>query len=115
MEDNGSWALNNEGGAAILARMNDTADGTISKAIPARPSPAPPEPVGLPVKVEVLQRADRLVFPVVCLLLTLVRRLLPGPDKATAPKPRSVIFVKLAEQGSTVLAGRAFRRAVEWV
>ena len=76
---------------------------------------APPEPVGLPVKVEMLQKADRLVFPVVCLLLTLLRRSLPEPDKASAPTPRSLIFVKLAEQGSTVLAGRALRRAVDWV
>ena len=73
------------------------------------------EPVGLPVKVNVLQKADRLVFPVICLLLTLLRRWLPEPDKASTPSPRSLIFVKLAEQGSTVLAGRALRRAIDWV
>jgi ADP-heptose:LPS heptosyltransferase len=81
----------------------------------AKAQPAPAAIVGLPVKVEVLQKADRFVFPAICWLLTLLRRLLPEPDEATAPKPKSLIFVKLAEQGSTVLAGRALRRAVDWV
>jgi ADP-heptose:LPS heptosyltransferase len=72
--------------------------------------------VGLPVRVDVLQKADRLVFAVVCFLLTVLRRLLPEKTQASeAPCPRSIIFVKLAEQGSTVLASQAIRNASEWV
>lgn len=37
-------------------------------------SPPSSEPVGLPVSVDLLQRADRLVFTAGCFLLTLVRR-----------------------------------------
>ena len=79
------------------------------------PLPSPSEPVGLPVSVDLLQRADRLVFAAGCLLLTLVRKLMPEPDPGQAPRPRALLFVKLAEQGSTVLASRAIRRAIEWV
>lgn len=55
------------------------------------------------------------MFAAGCLLLTLVRKLLPEPDPDRAPRPRALLFVKLAEQGSTVLAGRAIRRAIDWV
>ncbi len=82
--------------------------------MPAAPPP-PLEPVGLPVSVDLLQRADRLVFTAGCFVLTLVRRLLPEPDPGSAPRPRALLFVKLAEQGSTVLAARAIRRAIAWV
>jgi len=62
-----------------------------------------------------LQRLDRWLGAPLCLVLTLVRalrRLLP----ARPPGPvRRVLFVKLAEQGSTVLAYDALRRAVELV
>ncbi|MEX2207297.1 MAG: glycosyltransferase family 9 protein [Myxococcota bacterium] len=79
------------------------------------PLPSPSEPVGLPVSVDLLQRADRIVFAAGCLFLTVVRKLLPEPDPDQAPRPRALLFVKLAEQGSTVLAGRAIRRAIDWV
>ena len=93
-----------------------TSTGAIGRSVSSsKPSSTQTEPMGQPVKVDVLQKADRLVFPVICLLLTLLRRLLPEPDKASAPTPRSLIFVKLAEQGSTVLAGRALRQAVDLV
>ncbi len=80
-------------------------------------APLPPasEPVGLPVSVDLLQRADRIVFAAGCLFLTWLRWLGREPDPDTAPKPRALLFVKLAEQGSTVLAGRAIRRAIDWV
>lgn len=55
------------------------------------------------------------MFAAGCLFLTLVRKLLPEPDPDQAPRPRALLFVKLAEQGSTVLAGRAIRRAIDWV
>lgn len=71
------------------------------------------EPIGLPVRVEVLQKADRLVFPLVCFFLTLLRRLCHEPDPNRVPEPGSLIFVKLAEQGSTVLAVRAIHEATE--
>ncbi len=47
------------------------------------------------------------------MLLTLLRRL-SGGDRADGPV-RSILFLKLAEQGSTVLAHEAVRRAVERV
>ena len=72
-------------------------------------------PTGLPVSVNVLQKADRFVFAPLCFVLTLLRRGLPEADLSAAPQPRSLLFVKLAEQGSTVLATRAVRRATEWL
>jgi len=71
------------------------------------------EPIGLPVRVEILQKADRLVFPLVCLFLTLLRKFSHEPDSSRVPDPESLIFVKLAEQGSTVLAAGAIRRAAD--
>jgi ADP-heptose:LPS heptosyltransferase len=47
--------------------------------------------------------------------LTLARKLLGSPPLANPARPRSILFVKLAEQGSTVLAIPTIRRAVEMV
>lgn len=72
-------------------------------------------PVGLPVKVSVLQKADRWVFAPICFLLTLVRR---ARDLFQEKQPvtfRNILLVKLAEQGSTVLATAAIRKAVQTV
>lgn len=74
-----------------------------------------PEPVGLPVSVNALQKADRFLFAPLCLVLTLLRRASREPDPSNAPHPRSLLFVKLAEQGSTVLAAPAIRCATQWV
>src|SRR5437867_5319982 len=74
-----------------------------------------PNPIGLPVSVNWLQKADRFVFAPLCFVLTLLRRVLPEADPSKEPHPHSLLFVKLAEQGSTVLATRAVRRATEWV
>ena len=63
-----------------------------------------------------LQWLDRWVGAPVCALLTAVRRvgdLLGGRRGARAVQ--SILFLKLAEQGSTVLAHEAVRRAVERV
>jgi ADP-heptose:LPS heptosyltransferase len=60
-----------------------------------------------------LQQIDGWVFPYVCACFTLWRRLMDlifRPDTKTPPK--SIIFLKLAEQGSTVLANEAIRQAV---
>jgi ADP-heptose:LPS heptosyltransferase len=63
-----------------------------------------------------LQIIDRLVGVPLCAGLTLVRRLTGGrfvPERAEIP--RKVLFVKLAEQGSTVLAYPAISRAIQLV
>jgi ADP-heptose:LPS heptosyltransferase len=63
---------------------------------------------------QLLQKIDGTVGVVACAVLTLLRRvgdLFPSAQGKAAP--RSVLFLKLAEQGSTVLAHEAIRRAVE--
>ena len=71
--------------------------------------------MGLPLRVSVLQIADRRVFAPICFLLTLLRRILPEPSADRPVRPRSIVFVKLAEQGSTVLALEALQAAAERV
>ncbi len=62
-----------------------------------------------------LQWIDRRVGVLLCFLLTQFRRLgALGGDRAGGPVA-SILFIKLAEQGSTVLAHDAMRRAVERV
>jgi len=64
-------------------------------------------------KAQVLQRIDRYVGVPVCWALTLLRR--TGGLFRRAPQfppCRRVLFLKLAEQGSTVLASEAVRAAV---
>jgi hypothetical protein len=48
-------------------------------------------------------------------VLTLRRQGLPEADPSKAPQLRSLLFVKLAKQGSTVLATRAVRRTTKWL
>jgi len=71
--------------------------------------------LGLPLRVSVLQRADRVVFAPICFALTVFRRITGGRDATAPPDPKSILFVKLAEQGSTVLAAGAIRRAIDRV
>jgi ADP-heptose:LPS heptosyltransferase len=69
----------------------------------------------LPAGILTLQRADRWVGAPLCATLTLLRRIF---ESAGLPGPRRVhriLFVKFAEQGSTVLAYPAIRRAIEMV
>src|SRR5262249_1613534 len=47
--------------------------------------------------------------------LTIVRRVRDLGGRRAAARPRRIAFIKLAEQGSTVLAYSAIRRAVELV
>ncbi len=63
-------------------------------------------------KTRVLQWIDHRLGVPACALLTLVRRLgrIFGQDDLTPP--RNVLFLKLAEQGSTVLAHDTLRQAV---
>lgn len=68
----------------------------------------------LPVGIATLQHTDRWIGIPLCAILTLVRRIFaPGPQRPHAP--RKILFVKFAEQGSTVLAYPAIRRAIELV
>ena len=63
-------------------------------------------------KARVLLWIDRFAGVPICFFLTRVRRvgdLFTGG--APGPPPRSILFLKLAEQGSTVLAHEAVRRA----
>ena len=69
----------------------------------------------LPVAISTLQRTDRWIGAPLCAILTLLRRIF---ESAGPPGPRQVqriLFVKFAEQGSTVLAYPAIRRATEMV
>ena len=62
-----------------------------------------------------MQRADRWVGAPLCAILTFLRRIF---EAGARPEPRQVqriLFVKFAEQGSTVLAFPAIRRAIEMV
>ncbi len=68
----------------------------------------------LPVGITTLQHTDRWVGVPLCAILTLVRRIIE-PRPSGARLPRKILFVKFAEQGSTVLAYPAIRRAVELV
>jgi ADP-heptose:LPS heptosyltransferase len=69
----------------------------------------------LPAGISTLQRIDRWIGALLCSILTLLRRIF---ESAGPPGPRQVqriLFVKFAEQGSTVLAYPAIRRAIEMV
>jgi len=65
------------------------------------------------MNVKALQRADQWLGVPLCFALTLARAILGRSATDPAASPRRVLFVKLAEQGSTVLAYVALRRAVE--
>jgi ADP-heptose:LPS heptosyltransferase len=58
---------------------------------------------------------DRWLGVPVCFLLTLVRKAFGRRPPAHGFSPRRILFVKLAEQGSTVLAKAALDRAIERV
>ena len=62
-----------------------------------------------------LQKIDLWCGVPVCWLLTLVRRLMGTSAPPAGPPTGKILFIKLAEQGSTVLAQAAIRRAVEMV
>jgi ADP-heptose:LPS heptosyltransferase len=62
-----------------------------------------------------MRRVDRWLGVPACAGLTLVRKLVDQLVPARAGPIQRMLFIKLAEQGSTVLAAPAIRRAVEWV
>ena len=68
-----------------------------------------------PAGISTLQRTDRWIGAPLCAFLTLLRRIF---ESAGPPGPRRIqriLFVKFAEQGSTVLAYPAICRAIEMV
>ena len=71
--------------------------------------------MNLPAGVSTLQRADRYVGAPLCTILTLFRKVF-GSTRAPGPRQaRRILFVKFSEQGSSVLAYPAMRRAIEMV
>jgi ADP-heptose:LPS heptosyltransferase len=62
-----------------------------------------------------LQRIDRWAGVPVCCALTLLRSLFGKPTEPVDAPLRNLLFVKLAEQGSTVLAYPAIREAIRMV
>jgi len=67
------------------------------------------------MNIPLLQKIDRWAGVPLCFFLTLIRKIF---DRSLPPGPavvRRILFVKLAEQGSTVLAGAALTRAVKMV
>src|SRR6266568_3695250 len=70
----------------------------------------------LPTSILTLQRTDRWVGVPLCAILTLLRRIFECARRPRGPhQVRRILFVKFAEQGSTVLAYPAIRRAIEMV
>ena len=69
----------------------------------------------LPAGIRTLQRTDRWVGAPLCALLTLLRRIFGSTGRRGARQVQRILFVKFAEQGSTVLAYPAIRRAIEMV
>ena len=65
------------------------------------------------IKTSTMRQADRWLGVPVCFGLTAVRRVLGYFDRAAGREPpRRILFVKLVEQGSSVLACSAIRRAI---
>src|SRR4029077_15499468 len=69
----------------------------------------------LPAGIRTLQRIDRWVGVPLCAILTLLRRILGYARRPLPREVRRILFVKFAEQGSTVLAYPAIRRAIDLV
>ncbi len=67
------------------------------------------------MKIATMRKADKWVGIPVCFLLTLWRRMVAGGNGKATEMVRRIVFVKLAEQGTTVLAYSAIQRAVEMV
>jgi ADP-heptose:LPS heptosyltransferase len=69
----------------------------------------------LPAGIRTLQRTDRWVGAPLCAFLTVLRRIFKSGGQRGARQIQSILFVKFAEQGSTVLAYPAICRAIEMV
>lgn len=69
----------------------------------------------LPVGISILQRTDRWIGVPLCAIFTLLRKIFESAEPPGPRQVRRILFVKFAEQGSTVLAYPAIRRATEMV
>src|SRR3989441_11693823 len=69
----------------------------------------------LPAGILTLQRTDRWVGAPLCAILTLLRKIFESAGPPGPRQVRRILFTKFAEQGSTVLAYPAIRRATELV
>jgi ADP-heptose:LPS heptosyltransferase len=69
----------------------------------------------LPAGILTLQRIDRWVGAPLCAILTLLRGIFESAGRAGPRQVQRILFVKFAEQGSTVLAYPAILRAIEMV
>src|SRR5437899_7492959 len=69
----------------------------------------------LPASILTLQRTDRWIGAPLCAILTLLRRIFESAGRPGPRQVRRILFVKFAEQCSTVLAYPAIRRATELV
>jgi ADP-heptose:LPS heptosyltransferase len=69
----------------------------------------------LPIGISTLQRTDRWIGAPFCAVLTLFRKIFKSAGPPGPRQVRRILFVKFAEQGSTVLAYPAIRRATEMV
>jgi len=68
------------------------------------------------IRVSTMRVLDRWLGVPACVLLTILRKFFwRDPPAMEVPSPTRILFVKLAEQGSTVLAAQAIRRAIEKV
>ena len=69
----------------------------------------------LPVGISTLQHTDRWIGVPLCAILTLIKKASAWKHRPSPHQCRRILFVKFAEQGSTVLAYPAIRRATEMV
>lgn len=67
------------------------------------------------MKVNSMRLLDRWVGSLISAVLTVVRRLVDVFQAEPAGPPQRILFIKLVEQGATVIAEPALRRAVEMV
>ncbi|MGH7996442.1 MAG: glycosyltransferase family 9 protein, partial [Opitutaceae bacterium] len=70
---------------------------------------------GISKRPRLLLGLDRYLGVPACFALTVLRRVFGRRARRPAARPRSILFIKLAEQGSTVLAYRALAEAVRRV
>src|SRR5438128_4232310 len=69
----------------------------------------------LPVGISTLQHTDRWIGIPLCAILTFFRKIFEATGPPGPRRVRRVLFIKFAEQGSTVLAYPAIRRATGMV
>ncbi|MGC2628232.1 MAG: glycosyltransferase family 9 protein [Candidatus Udaeobacter sp.] len=69
----------------------------------------------LPAWILTLQRTDRWVGGPLCAILTFLRKIFGSAGRSGPRQFRRILFVKFAEQGSTVLAYPAILRAIKMV